>query len=136
LITLHLDVAMSDGAVTVEPGLIHARAPSVGLGVRVGHGLRWFRVDAGGSFRGGAVLWEGRPNGTDVEGRSVTVPWLGVEGALIFSADLFTRVRLRLQTTVGGPIASASADGLGMQLAGIAPVWVTTGLGLAVRVGP
>lgn len=136
LITLHLDVALSDGVVTVDPGRIQARIPSVGLGVRLGHGRRWFRADAGGSFRGGAVLWTGQPDSTDIGGRSAVVPWLGAEGALILSADLSSRVRLRLQTTLGGPIASASADGLGMQLAGIAPIWITAGLGLAVRVGP
>src|SRR6185295_11465204 len=122
LITLHLDVAMSDGAVTVDPGVIHARSPSVGLGVRLGHGRRWFRADAGGSFRGGAVLWAGDSNSNDIAGRSVTVPWFGAEGALVLSADLSARVRLRLQTTVGGPIASASAEGLGMRLAEIAPL--------------
>lgn|GEM_PF-3337141 len=137
LVTLHLDVAISDGVVDVDLGLIQAQMPSVGLGVRVGHSLRWFRAEAGVTLRAGAVRWGGHAYHRDVVAEhSATVPWCGADAELVLSADLSRRVRLRLQTTVGGPISSASAEGLGMLVAGLAPVWVTTGLGLAVRVSP
>ena len=134
LVSVHLDFTFGGGTLEVVPGKIVALQPSAGLGVRLGVGRRWFRFDGGVSLRVGAAMWSGQPIASGVTGKSGAAPWLGPAADVVFAADVSRRVRVRLHVEVGVPVVSASAEGLGMQLARLDPIWILGGLELAVRV--
>jgi hypothetical protein len=133
-VTLHLDATFAAGALTVDVGRIDALQPSGALGLRVGGGVRWFRIEGGLLLRAGAVIWSGHSRAAGVNGQSGAAPFVGPAVDLVLSADLSRRLRLRLNMEVGVPALSASAEGDGTSYARLDPVWVMTGLELAVRV--
>jgi len=136
LLTVQLDLGLVTGGVDVDVGRVEARQASAALGARLGTSFGWLRVEGGAALHAGAVMWTGRPSQAGVSGETATTPWLGPAGALVVSAALGERVRLRLFADAGGVVASASADGLGSRFARLDPLWLSAGIGLAVRVTP
>ena len=134
LVTLHLDLGVASGSLRVEVGSIEVVQPSAAIGVRLGKGFRWFRVEAGVAVRGGAVSWKGYSDRPEVIASAGVAAWLGPAADLLLAADLPRALRLRFHVEVGTPALSASADGLGSRFARLDPIWVTAGIGLGIRI--
>lgn len=133
-ITLHLDVGAATGGLDVDAGHLDAFQPSGAVGARIGGSVGWFRAEAGAAVRAGAVIWKGRAGRPDVTGRTDTAPFMGPAIDIVLGFDVARRVRLRLHAEAGFPLATASAEGLGLRYARLDPGWLQGAIELGFRV--